>query len=360
LHSRPVDGVRLKFSTCYDTMLWPVDVVEAQWTSPDRLDPPVSASDAVAALRLELRCLPDVSWKGLDADALQFHINAESVLAHTLYELLLNNCRGILVRNRARGKKSRTVRLAPDALRPMGFTEEEAMLPYPGRSFRGYRLLQEYFAFPEKFLFLELRGLGEIWADGFEDSAEIIFLISRFERQDRQQLIESGLSEESFLLGCSPVVNLFQQTAEPILLHHHRTSYPVVPDVRRRNAMEVFSVDEVVSVKPESREALRFEPFFRYRHGAKTNGNQAYWYITRRPSEKVDDGGSEVDITLTGGSGMPARPNVETVTVRLTCTNRDLPSRVRFDLASGDFELEGVPMVNRISSLRQPTETHRA
>ncbi|MCP5115524.1 MAG: type VI secretion system baseplate subunit TssF, partial [bacterium] len=176
LHSRPVDGVPLKFSTCYDTMLWPVDVVEAHWTSPDRLDPPVSASDAVAALRLDLRCLPDVSWKGLDADALQFYINAEGGLAHTLYELLLNNCRGILVRNRARGKKSRAVRLAPDALRPMGFTEEEAMLPYPGRSFRGYRLLQEYFAFPEKFLFLELRGLGEIWADGFEDTAEIIFL----------------------------------------------------------------------------------------------------------------------------------------------------------------------------------------
>ena len=360
LHSRPVDGVPLRFSTCYDTVVWPIEVVAAQWLSPDRLDPPVGATDAVAALRLELRCLPDVTWSALEVDALQFHIDAESDVAHTLYELLSNNCRGILVRNQVAGRKAKSVQLKPESLRAMGFAENEAILPYPGRSFRGYRLLQEYFAFPEKFLFLELRDLRRIWAERFDNSAEVIFLLSRFERQDRQQLLESGLSKRTFRLGCSPIVNLFQQTAEPILLDHRRTSYRIIPDVRRRAAMEVFSVDEVVSVQPETREALRFEPFFRYRHGARTNGHQAYWYISRRPSERVDDRGTEVDLTLLSSSGAPLRPNVETVTVRLTCTNRDLPSRVRFGVEDGDFDLEGTPMIRRISSLRQPTETHRA
>lgn len=359
LHSRPVDGVPLKFTTCYDTVLWPIEVVAAQLLPPDRLDPPVGATDAVAALRLELQCLPDVAWNALDLDSLQFHINAESDVAQTLYELLCNNCRGILVRNRVAGRRARSVRLESQSLRPLGFTEDEAILPYPGRSFRGYRLLQEYFAFPEKFLFFELRDLRRIWTEQFEATAEIIFLLSRFERPDRQQLVESGLSKKTFRLGCSPVVNLFQQTAEPILLHHRRSSYPLVPDVRRRSAMEVFSVDEVVSVQPDTREALRFEPFFCYRHGARANGYQAYWYINRRASDRVDDSGTEVDLTLVSSSGAPMRPNVETVTVRLTCTNRDLPSRVRFGTEEGDFDLEGVPMVNRIVSLRQPTETHR-
>ena len=40
----------------------------AQWTTPDRLKPPMRVDDAVAALRLELRCFTDLEFTTLDLD----------------------------------------------------------------------------------------------------------------------------------------------------------------------------------------------------------------------------------------------------------------------------------------------------
>jgi len=185
LYSRPVDGAPCKFRTCYDTTLWPVTVSEAQWTTPDRILPPIKAPDAMAVLRVELSCLPDVSFDKLEMRSLRFYLNGESNLVHALYELLCNHCRQIVARDLTPNTRRAPVVLPPDSLRPVGFSEDEAMLPYPRRSFVGYRLLQEYFTFPEKFFFLELKCLELLTAAGFKEKVEILFLISPFERVDR-------------------------------------------------------------------------------------------------------------------------------------------------------------------------------
>ena len=157
---------------------------------------------------------------------------------HSLYELLCNNCVQILVRDPA--PKSKVQPVDPAAATRCGrsgFAEDEGMLPYPRRSFVGYRLLQEYFCFPQKFFFFDLTGLRRsLRRAGFGERAEVILLISPFERSDRRQMLELGVTAKTFRLGCAPIVNLFQQTAEPILLDHTRYEYQVVPDVSRRDA----------------------------------------------------------------------------------------------------------------------------
>jgi type VI secretion system protein ImpG len=355
LYSRPVDGYPCKFSTCYDTTLWPLSVPEAQWTSPDRLRPPLKATGAVAALSVHLQCLPDVSFDKLELDSLQFYLSGEGNLTSSLYELLCNNCAQILVRDPSTGARRRVVTLPPGSLQPVGFEENEGMLPYPRRSFTAYRLLQEYFTFPEKFFFLKIEGLEQAWNAGFKDRAELVFLISPFERNDRQQMLELGVSAKTFRLGCTPVVNLFPQTAEPILLDQTRSEYPVIPDVRRPFATEVFSVDQVVSTNPQSQEVTTYEPFYSYRHGIARERKQTFWNITRRPSEKRNDPGTEVSLLLVDLSGRPSHPDADTITVRCTCTNRDLPARLPFGNESGDFELEGASSIKTIVALRKPT-----
>ena len=119
---------------------------------------PLRAPDAVAALRVELRCFSDVSFDKLQMPSLRFYLNGEGDVVNTLYELLSNNCRQIIVRDPDNSQKPRHT-LSWKSLRPMGFSESESVLPYPRRSFEGYRLLQEYFAFPEKFFFFELNDL---------------------------------------------------------------------------------------------------------------------------------------------------------------------------------------------------------
>ena len=358
LSSRPTGGSPCKFRTCYDAYLWPLSIVAAEWTSPDRLQPAIKSAEAVAALRIELACWRDMTFHKLMPNPLRFYLNGESGLIHTLYELLCSRLIQILVRDPSPGSRIPPVRLSPDSLRPVGFDENEAMLPNPRRSFAGYQLLQEYFAFPEKYLFVDLKGLETALGE-FKDRAELIFLFAPFELTERKQALETGISAKTFQLNCVPAVNLFEQTAEPILLTHRHFEYPIIPDIRRPNAIEIFSIDDVVSIRPDTQEPVHFEPLYSYRHGSQDAHGKTFWMASRRSSGHRDDEGTEMSIALVNLEQRPVSPDLDSLTVRLTCTNRDLPARLPFGMDTGDFETEAAIPVQSIVALRKPTPSLR-
>ena len=354
LYSRPVGGERCRFRTCYDTTLWPLSVASAEWRTPDQLKPPVKATDAVAALRLELRCFPDVSFAELELETLRLHLNGEGALVSTLYELLCNNCARILVRDPARPKRP-PIELPGSAIEPVGFAEEDGILPFMQRSFLGYRLLQEYFAFPQKYMFLDLSVFQTIRAEaGFGSSAEIVFLIAPFERGERREMLETGVGAKVVRVGCAPIVNLFAQESHPVLLTQRTYEYPVVADARRRLNTGVFSVDEVVGVEPGAAEPPRFEPFYSYRHGGN-GGKRMFWHAKRRQGGWRADEGTDVFLSFVDLSGRPVRPSLDCVTCRLTCYNGDLPARLPIGDGSGDWQMQGGGPVQRIQTLVKPT-----
>lgn len=355
LLSRPVQGTPCKFRTCYPTTLWPVTVAGAQWVTPDRLKPPIRSAEAVAAIRLELRCLPDVSFDKIELSTLRFYLDGESNVVASLYELLCNSCTGIQIRDAAPNSRKPPVVLPPTALQPVGFGEDEGMLPYPRRGFLGYRLLQEYFTFPEKFFFLDLSGFDQVRAAGFGAAVEVVFLIAPFERSERRQALEAAVKPATFRLGCVPVINLFPQTSEPVLLTHRRAEYLVVPDARRRATTETFSVDDVTGITPGSAEPLRFQPLYSYRHAREGAKRQLFWHSTRKPSGWRLDQGSDVYLSFADLSGRTQHPDLDAVTARLTCFNSDLPSRLPFGLGTGDFDLPGAGPIRKISTLVKPT-----
>src|SRR5215831_8247003 len=129
LYSRPVGGVPCKFRTCYDTTLWPISVTAAEWKTPDLLKPAVKAPDAAHALRLEIRSAPDAPLPGLGLDRLRFHLSGASNVVHALYELLCSKLTRIIVRDPA-NPKLQGASLPASALRPVGFADNEGMLPY--------------------------------------------------------------------------------------------------------------------------------------------------------------------------------------------------------------------------------------
>ena len=141
LYSRPVGGVPCKFQTCYDTTLLPLSVTAAEGKSPDRLKPAIQAADTNYALRMEMRSTPDAPLPKLGIDQLRFHLFGESsLIAHPVRTAVLKLVR-IVVRDPTPGSKVSPVTLPASSLRPVGFAEEEGVLPYPRRSFIGYRLL---------------------------------------------------------------------------------------------------------------------------------------------------------------------------------------------------------------------------
>ncbi len=355
LYSRPVGGAACRFRTCYDTTLWPLRVADAGWRAPHELKPPVRAPGVSSALRVELECLPDVSFGDLELDTLRLHLRGEPALASTLYEVLCNNCTEILVRDATPGTKKEPVRLPASALRPVGFEGDEGLLPRERRAFVGYRLLLEYFAFPEKFFFLDLSGFDRVRSVLGGARVEVVFLLSSFERAERRSVLESGVTAETIRLGCTPIVNLFPQTSEPILLTQRRHEHVIVPDARRRDSIGVFSVEEVAGVTSGEAEPIRFQPLYSMRH-EDAAGHAVYWRATRRPAGWRADKGMDVYLSFVDGAARMADPDVNSVTARLLCHNGDLPSRLPFGGSDSDFQIPGGGPVARVVSLVKPTE----
>ena len=155
------------------------------------------------------------------------------------------------------------------------------------------------------------------------------------------------------------MVNLFSMVAEPIPLSQTQTEYRVVPDVHRTSATEVFSIDEVTSTGGFLDEPVAYEPFYSSRHARPGQAPSTSWYASRRPSGKKDDPGTEVFLSFVDRGFNPRAPAAETMTVHVTCTNRDLPGRLPFGGEQGDFELEAQGPISRVRCLRKPTRPLR-
>jgi type VI secretion system protein ImpG len=306
---------------------------------------------------MRLDCARDVFFDKLQIDKLSFHVTGETNVVHTLYELLCRNCIAIFVRDpQQRGGK--VVPLAASQLQPIGFEEDEALLPYPKRSFEGYRLLQEYFTFSEKFLFFELSGLEAIAEAGCKEQAEILFYLSRFDRPERQQDLEVGVTSRTLRLGCTPIINLYPQTAEPILVTHTKHEYRVIPDVGHQSTTEIFSIDDVMASNTSRRESIEIDPLYSYRFEGRKTAGRVYWHAMRRQNGLGEREPSTMHIALVDVDGQVTHPDAEVLTVRTTCSNFDLPSRLPFGLEEGDFSAEDFPVVQKITALRRPTPSY--
>jgi type VI secretion system protein ImpG len=247
-----------------------------------------------------------------------------------------------------------TANLPGSMLSPVGFEEDEGLLPYGPRSFPGYRLLTEYFAFPQKFLFFDLAGLGVTKELAAQQEAEIIIFLNRAAPQ-----LENRIGGDTFRLACTPIVNLFSKVAEPIRLTRAKTQYLVVPDVRRAAAMEIYSVDEVESIHPDTKQTIRYQPFYDL-HSKNGANDEAFWYHHRQPSPLAGDSGTDVYLVLTDAHFQPTVPSSEVILVRATCTNRNLPADVqRTGSVDWQFQLAGQSPIRRITTPVDPTPALR-
>ena len=360
LYSRPVQGTPCRFRTCYPVTLWPIEVASATLESLDPVGARGKWSDAV--LRISLKCLHNTKLSDLKVgtgeserwiESLRFYLNGEAQLIYPLYELLFNeqlHLKGIELQDK---KTRRSIKLPSDALRPVGFAADEGMLGYTPRSFLGYRLLTEYFAFPDKFLFFDVARLDEAARAGFGEQVDILIYLK--DVTPPRAKVDAG----TFQLGCTPIINLFKKVAEPIQLTQQQNEYHVIPDIHRQTATEIYSIDSVTTVDPYLQQSREFHPFYSYRHAYERDQQGAFWYATRRPSQRMEDEGTEVFMSLVDLNFSPNVPPVETITCHVTCTNRDLPARLPFGGREGDFEVENAGPLSRVKCLRKPTETLR-
>jgi type VI secretion system protein ImpG len=368
LYSQPIKETPVRFRTGYPVTLWPIEVKSATLQSLDPVDTRGKWREAV--LKLKLNCQNDTALATLQAgdtqrpiEMLRFYLNGDPQLIFPLYELLFNHTTRVELRpglpgpskrtQDLRGLKASPVIMPATALKQVGLETDETLLEYTARSFAGYGLLSEYFAFPEKFLFFDVTGLDLAAKAGFGPRFEIHIYL-------RDVKPPPGTpNAETFQLGCAPVINLFKAAAEPIRLTGIQHEYHLIPDVRRQLALEVYSVDSVVADDPQLGRSREFQPFYSFRHAYERETDRTFWYASRRPSPRPEDPGTEVYLTLVDLGFNPHVPATSVLNVHTTCTNRDLPERLPFGGKEATLEVEGAAPVSRVTCLTKPTPTRR-
>lgn len=373
LNSRPVDGTPCQFRTVYDVSLAPVELESAALESNAPKDTRGKFADST--IRLSMRCFGDanlhemtVAETGAPPEFLRFYLDGDPQLVFPLYEIIFNHARAVEFRPKEQPIGMGTMRTitnlqvklpdpivipAGESIRQIGFNEDEAILPYTKRSFMGYRLLTEYFSFPYKFLFFDVYGLDCAIEKKFGGHFDILIHLKDITPP------AAPISADTFRMGCSPIVNLFSKLTDPIYISQQKYEYQIYPDVHRQTATEIYSVDEVYASDPRSNSSREFSSFYSLRHAYGEQLEKSFWYAVRRASQRPEDEGTEIFMSLVDKNFNPSVPAIEVLNVKATCTNRDLPSKLPFGGKEGDFEVEGTALLSKARCLTKPTETLR-
>lgn len=345
--AEPINGESCRFRTTQDVEITPLAISGAT-LSGQPIDAPFSTASAGAAscLRISLRTTSPrpSTFQEMGLAKLQLFISSAWQQATALYELLANNCVGMALARHADDPQA--VFLPANNLKPSGFARDQAMLPYPPNSFDGYRLLTEFFALPQKFLFIDIDGLDR-WPGG--DCELYIYLKTADARLERM------VSAKDLALNASPVINLFQQSCEPLSLDGTRTEYRLLPDARRQRTREIYSV-ESVQLTTRDGQVEKTSPFFG--RTQKSNGSNVFWQTYRRFDE--DDASSDTDIAFVDEKRGPLGPIDIVASVDTLCINRELPSQLPFGGGHPYLQLSaGNEAVQSIHALMPPTPAIR-
>ena len=352
LYSPPIKGTRLNFQTTQDVLLLPVEVANAELTFP-----PNPGVNALNGIKIELNTAPKMKLGQIEwPDALRFYLNGQQQQVFKLFELLMNNSVEVEIvsyteQNGVRRRKDVSSH-SVEHLKPMGFSKEDAMLPWPEQSFDGYRLLYEYFAFPEKFLFFDLTGMDKLrQVDG--DLLEINIYLNH---KDTERML---INQDTFCMYAAPAVNLFKQIAMPVRVEHKKAEYPIYHDLHNKSTTEVFSVDKVTGITENGDETIKYQPFYALSHFKDQEDQEAYWHIRRRMSPRKGDEGMDVLLSFTDEKMAAADPQCATLTIHTLCTNRDLPARLVPGGFARDFFIEEESPIEGVACLMKPTPSRR-
>lgn len=354
IETEPVAGESCRYTTCYPVTLWPIEIASATLTGRPLAAPAnPRAAGAAAVLRLVLRCpRPDQTLSALGPSRLRLFLRGDAQQVYPLYELIANAATSIALADGI-NDPSPTI-LAPDTIKPVGFAADEGVLHYAPRSFIGYRLLTEFFCFPQKFMFIDLTGLEAKTLVDAGNQMEVFIYLNRSHPQ-----LEQRVTRDNFALGCTPIVNLFRHHCDPIQLSATTPDYRIVADARRPQTMEVHTVTEV-DVTLTSGETVRYQPFFSIRHDIDaSDARRRYWHASRRPSARGDPG-TDVYLSVVDRGVRPHAPSQALASVEALCLNADLPSRLPF--GGGHPYLQTVdenPAIAKVECLTPPTPTVR-
>ncbi|MGH9410162.1 MAG: type VI secretion system baseplate subunit TssF [Vicinamibacterales bacterium] len=357
----PDDATPCEFRTALDVTVLPVEVASANYFSfaPDLplntlgLPQPIKGG-----LRVRLKATAGLTFGEMTIERLSFYLGGRDDVANKLLELCLGTGLAVLVR--PLGQAAGMTVLPPTTIRPVGFEDHEALLPLSVRSFQGYRLLQEYFAFPERYRFVALTGLKEAIRRVPGSELELVVLFGRGD-----PTLEGVVDASNLQLFCTPAINLFEKPRiDRIHVNDSAFEFHVVADRTRPLDFEIYQVTSVVGHGAGDSSEQRFLPFYAASSATATE-NSAY-FTTRRqtrvlPADLKRTGprssyiGSEVFLALVDAQQAPYSSDLRQLSIQALCTNRDLVLQMPIGLGQSDFSLNIAAPVTSVRVLSGPS-----
>ncbi|MDI6752885.1 MAG: type VI secretion system baseplate subunit TssF, partial [Thermodesulfobacteriota bacterium] len=302
--SVPVEGTSCLFKTSCEVEIHPLTLIDASFTQP-------SGKAPVIKILLELNGPKLSDWQ---PQALRFFLAGDLPGATDLSFLLQRHLKQIMIKPLAKGTP---VILPAESLKPGGFAAGEALIPYPTHSFPGYRILQEYFILPEKFLFLDLVG-WERWLDRGDGSKfEIMFELTDL------PFSPPRVRKENFALFVTPAINIFPHEAAPVLLEHRNTHSLIRPAGSNPGHYQVYSVEKVVGFVHGTAKERPYVPFELF---SPDQQSAPAYHISRRQSSVHNGFDVYLSVAYPHEAGLPGS---ETLSIHLLCTNGSLAENLR-------------------------------
>ncbi len=357
LETEQYNGETCRFTAVYATDLHPFKITEANMLGRPFTTPgSKSVKGAAGVLKLSLKTFNEsISFAKIKPGRIRLYLKGQPQHINPLYELLLNNCKAIYMT--LSETDSNPIRLPCSIIKAAGFSTDEGLLPYPDASFMGYRLLTEYFTFPEKFMFIDIEDFADKIPEGALETLEFYIYLSSSDIE-----LEHNINADMFQLNCSPAVNLFEHLADPVKINHTSTEYQIIPDARRPVGYELYSIDRVMASTSGGDREL-YLPLYGTNHENQGRENHAYWFSSRRSAKMgtyLRDDGTDVFLSLVDLYFNPNNPDDRTLNIETTCSNRDQPSKLPYSSKQPNLKcLDSAPPCTRIRCVTQPSATVR-
>lgn len=355
------EQTRCEYRTSQDLTLWPLEVVDVKYYGSRAalagagVDAPSSGR---AGLRLTIKTVGGQNISDLALTNLSLFLTGSGAIPTSIYEQLVGHCEQVVVTPGPGATGSWSHVLPDGSVVAQGFDREQALLPTPAPSFDSYRLLQEYFAFPQRYLFVQTDNLETVVTktDSQELSLTYVF------RQLDPSLVDV-LSPANFALHCTPCINLFPKRADRIHLNDKDAEFHVIPDRARPMDFEVWSVEQVKGIGNNTADDTHFTAL--YDSDDKQEVGNAHFIVNRerrrfsstqrRSGSRTSYMGSECYLSLVDADEAPYACDLRQVEVQTLCTNRDLPLQMTLGQGVTDFDLQMGAPVEAIRCLAGPS-----
>lgn len=352
-----------EYRTAHDLTLWPLELVSADYLSGAGMVANLGAPSLQglkAGIRLRLKATAGLKFNQLNLDNLPLYLRGVGELPMQIYEQLLANTIAVVVQPVNRPVAWQHL-IKNSAIRSLGFEENQALLPYTPRSFQGYRLLQEYFAFPERYMFVELTQLQAALRQCADSELDIIILLNRHNPQ-----LVNAIDASHFALFCTPAINVFPKRVDRIQLNQQNADYHIVPDRMRPLDYEVYQLTEVIGLGSNDDDKQPFLPFYQANETVSHKQQRAYYSLIRTPSVRSSKQklhgprssyvSNELYIALVDANEAPFRSELRQLSISTLCTNRDLPLQLPIGIGKTDFTMQMGAPVEAILCLSGPTK----